>query len=358
MLVQHPETQAARVQSGAALIITLSLVIVLTHGCSRECGPEQEAGEIVATVGAREITREELALRVRGELIEIENARYDVMERGLDELIDEVLLEQEAAARDLTADELFELEVANKVEALNESDPIGPEDVERFYEEYKERLGGQPLDPLRRIIEQHLREQRRELRRVEFLEGLRTKANVVVRLRPPKVEVAAEGPSRGPQDADVTIVEFSDFECPFCRSATETIEQLLEHYGEEVRLVFRHFPLPIHENAQRAAEAAVCANEGGKFWEYHDLLFLNQDALAQEDLIGYAKEVGLEEAAFVSCLESGKATTVVEKDVSDAESAGVSGTPSFFINGRPLSGALPYDTLRDAIDDELAWRNR
>ena len=136
------------------------------------------------------------------------------------------------------------------------------------------------------------------------------------------------------------------------------LEQLLEEYPDDVRIVFRHFPLPIHENAQPAAEAAVCAHEGGKFWEYHDLLFLNQDALAQEDLIGYAREVGLEEAAFVSCLESGRATTVVEKDVSDAESAGVSGTPSFFINGRPLSGALPYDTLRDAIDDELAWRNR
>ena len=358
MSERHSTTGSVRILPWPAMMITGSLFISLAFGCTPDCGPEQEGGAIVARIGNRKITQEELGARVRSELMELDTARYDVLKTGLDELIDEVLLEQEARARNLATSELLKLEVEDKVETLNRTDPIGPEDIERFYDQYKEQLGGQPLDPLRPAIENHLKEQRIQALRAKFTDALLEKGDVVVRLRPPKVKVSTDGPSRGPLDADITIVEFSDFECPFCRNAAATVEQVMEHYKGKVRLVYRHFPLPTHDKARRAAQAAACAHEGGKFWPYHDLLFRNQTALAEDDLIKYAREAGLEEGTFVSCLQSGKGTSTVEKDIADAEAAGVNGTPAFFINGRPLSGAQPYDAFKDAIEGELAWLNQ
>ena len=354
MSERHSTTSSVRVLPWQAMMISGSLLISLAFGCTPDCGPEQEGGAIVATIGNRKITQEELGARVRSELMELDAARYDALKTGLNELIDEVLLEQEAQARNLATNELLKLEVEDKAEALNRTDPIGSEDIEQFYDQYKEQLGGQPLDPLRPAIENHLKEQRIQALRAKFTDALREKGNVVVRLRPPRVKVSTDGPSRGPLDAKITIVEFSDFECPYCRNAASTIEQVMAHYDGKVRLVYRNFPLPIHDRARQAAQAAACAYQGGKFWPYHDLLFRNQTALAEDDLTKYAREVGLEEGTFVSCLQDGRSTSLIDKDIADAEAAGVNGTPAFFINGRPLSGAQPYDAFKDAIEDELA----
>jgi protein-disulfide isomerase len=164
-----------------------------------------------------------------------------------------------------------------------------------------------------------------------------------------------DDPSWGPEDAPVTIVEFSDFQCPYCaRFVTQTYPQIKQQYEGKVRFVFRDFPLTqIHENAQNAAEAAGCANEQGKFWEYHDMLFTNQSALDVASLKSYASQLGLDSATFDQCLDSGKYAEEIQKDLQDGNQYGVQGTPSFFVNGLLVSGAQPFSVFQAVIDAAL-----
>jgi len=165
-----------------------------------------------------------------------------------------------------------------------------------------------------------------------------------------------DDPALGPDNALVTIVQFSDFWCPYSkRYFDETLPMILSNYGDRVRYVYRDFPLgSIHPKAQKAAEAAQCAFEQGKFWEYHDMLYENQGELELADLKAYAVALGLDESAFNLCLDSDKYAHEVEKDVEDGKSYGVLGSPTFFINGRKVVGALPYATFQTIIDEELA----
>lgn len=170
-------------------------------------------------------------------------------------------------------------------------------------------------------------------------------------------KLAETGQVKGNKDAKVTIVEFSDFECPFCsRYSTETFPQIDKTYIQtgKVRYVFHNFPLPMHANAQKAAEAAECAGAQGKFWEAHDKLFANQENLTLADLKQYAASLGLKTADFNTCLDSGKFKDDVAADLSLGQSVGVSGTPAFFINGKLISGAMPFENFKQAIEAELA----
>ena len=164
-----------------------------------------------------------------------------------------------------------------------------------------------------------------------------------------------DDPALGPDDALVTIIQFSDFQCPFSKRYFDETEQLiLSNYGDQVSYVFRDFPLTsIHPQAQKAAEAAQCAFDQGKYWEYHDMLFQNQGALDVDSLKSYATALGLDETAFNLCMDSGKYAEEVAKDIADGRSYGVLGSPTFFINGRKVVGALPYDTFQMVIEEEL-----
>lgn len=174
----------------------------------------------------------------------------------------------------------------------------------------------------------------------------------------PVVEVSDDGdPAKGDPDAPITIIEFSDFECPFCgRFNSQTLPELQKEYIDtgKARLVFRDFPLSFHANAQKASEAAECANDQGKFWEMHDIIFENQRALTNSDLKGYASQLGLDTAKFNNCLDSGEKEAEVKADLAAGSKAGVSGTPTFFVNGRKLVGAQPFAAFKAAIDAELA----
>jgi protein-disulfide isomerase len=162
------------------------------------------------------------------------------------------------------------------------------------------------------------------------------------------------GPTVGPKTAPVTIVEFSDFQCPFCSRVVPTVKQIEEKYKGKVRLTFRNYPLPFHDKAQLAAEAAMAANEQGKFWEMHDKLFGNQQALDRPSLEKYAQEIGLNVDKFKADLDSGKLKGAVNGDVTYANSLGGGmGTPTFFINGRKVAGAMPFDSFASIIDEEL-----
>ncbi len=173
-----------------------------------------------------------------------------------------------------------------------------------------------------------------------------------------KVQVAItdSDPSLGDKDAPVMLIAFEDFECPFCeRFSQQTLPSIIEQYVKsgKVRIVWKDFPLSIHSNAQRAHEAARCAWEQDKFWEYHDALFNNQNGLSTNNLKQYAKNLGLNESQFNSCLDSGKYTALIREKVDEGTTAGVGGTPSFLINGRSLVGAQPYQTFADIINQEI-----
>jgi protein-disulfide isomerase len=163
----------------------------------------------------------------------------------------------------------------------------------------------------------------------------------------------AEDPYLGSMDADVEIVVFSDFQCPFCARAVPIIKQIEQEYGDMVKIVFRDFPLSFHQNAQKAAEAAECADDQGSFWEYHDRLFENQNSLDVNSLIGYAGDLGLDSEQFEACLNSGTHAQEVLEDFQDGRALGVTGTPTFFINGIKLVGAKPFAEFKAIIDSEL-----
>jgi protein-disulfide isomerase len=163
----------------------------------------------------------------------------------------------------------------------------------------------------------------------------------------------ADSPARGPSEAWVTIVEWSDFQCPFCARVTDTLQQIEKTYGNDVRLVFKMNPLPFHNRALPAANAAQCANEQGKFWQYHDLLFKNQQALEDSNLEQYTKDAGLDVGRWKRCYADKKFETKIKYEQAAGTGLGASGTPAFFINGRFLSGAQPLPSFQTIIDDEL-----
>jgi protein-disulfide isomerase len=162
-----------------------------------------------------------------------------------------------------------------------------------------------------------------------------------------------DAPAHGPEDAPVVIVEFGDFECPYCGEMEFPVQQLLTRYDGRIRFAFKQFPIPYHRDAQLAAEASLAANAQGQFWPYHDALYAHQDALARADLLAYATDLGLDVDAFGAALDQATYAGAVSADLAQGEALGVSGTPTFFINGRAAVGAMSYDTLKDVVEEEL-----
>lgn len=321
-----------------------SLIIGL---CVAVCSATALA-ETVATVGGRTITRAELEKHVKSKLMEIDNERYEALKEGLDEIIADELVRQEAKARNVTPEALVKAEITDKVKAPTD------EEVKKFYDDNQEAVQGQPFENVKTQIANYLQQQQMGQRQGALLAELKKKYKAAITLPAPVVEVATAGrPEKGPKNAPVTIIEFSDYECPFCKRAEPAVAEVLKNYGDKVRLVFRHFPLPMHKNATPAAEAAACANAQGKFWEYHGKLFTGSD-LGAEKLKAIAAEVGLDKAKFDECVAKREFKADVEKDLADGAEAGVDGTPAFFINGRMLSGAQPYEAIKEVIDEELA----
>lgn len=304
--------------------------------------------DTVALVGTTPITTKDLEARAEGRLYQVRTQEYELKRQVLDEAIGEMLLEREAKARGTTVAALEASEITEKVTPPTEAE------IKDFFDKNRARIGAMPEDEAKRRIAEYLRGQKLQQRRDEVVGALREKAGVKVLLEPPRLAVAAEGPSRGPATAPVTIVEFSDFQCPFCSRAAETLKQVEQKYGDKVRLVFRDLPiLQLHKDAGRAAEAAECAHEQGRFWAMHDDLFAHQNALGADDIKKRAAGLGLDVAAFSACLDSGRHTANWQKDAADAERYGVSSTPAFFVNGRLLVGAQPLEAFVRVIDEEL-----
>jgi len=308
----------------------------------------------VAKIGTTVITADELDKSIRNELAEQEQRTYDLRKNALDQLINQKLVEQKAKAAGVPMEDFLKKELMAKV-----AEPAD-EEARALYERAKS--AGQVNDPYDKVKPQiigFLKQQKGQAVLQQYVEQLRAEAKVEVLLPaylPPKVEVSATGPAKGPEAAPITIVEFSDFQCPYCARAESTVKDLmeLEKYKGKLRLVYRDYPLPSHNLAPKAAEAAHCAGDQGKYWEMHGKLFAVTPKLEVGDLKAYARELSLDAGRFDKCLESGEKSKVVTDHAKAGEEAGVRGTPAFFINGRLISGAQPLAAFTAIIDAELA----
>ncbi len=335
-------TMQRRCRSLVAMLAGLSLVLLGYAFANAQALPD-----VVATIEDQSISAEELTASVRGELLKLDMQRYQTLKNGLDALVGQRLTELEAKNRKISIEQLRQEEITAKISQATE------DDIKKFYEENKNRIN-QPLDAIKPRIQEYLDQRSRQERERAFLRELRQRYKVAIAIEPPKVDVSVDDdPVLGNKDALVTIIEFSDFECPYCRRVQPTLKRLMKEYEGQVRLVFRDFPLSFHKNAQKAAEAAQCAGDQDKFWPYHDKLF-EQTALAPKDLKKYASELELDMDKFNACLDGDKYAQEVKADMQDGQNAGVNSTPSFFVNGQPLNGAVPYERFQELVEAAIA----
>jgi len=318
-------------------------------------GQQEAPPATVAEVDGERISSQALNDASGEALATLEEQAYKLKQQKLDDMIDDRLLAREAKRRNVSLEALINTEITSKAAAVT------PEEIHRVYELNKNQLQ-KPESEVEGQLRTVLHDQKVMTRRHEFAKSLRANAKVSVYLEPPppfRAAVGVNGPSRGPANARVTIVEFEDFQCPFCRKAQDTVQQVLLRYKDTVRMVHRDFPLqPLHPASWKAHEAGRCAEEQGKFWEYRDLLYKNAPVAGPEQLTAYASQLGMDSADFKKCLDSGKFKAIVQRDEDEGDRLGVQGTPAFFINGRPLSGAQPESEFSRMIDEELNRRTQ
>jgi protein-disulfide isomerase len=334
-----------------------ALVAVLT-GCSQTSAQQtkrQAPDEVVATVGGKPITMADVDDKALEQpvanfgSVKLSQALYEARRAALDEIVANTLIDAAAKAQGIERTALIEKEITAKVPTVSDTE------IANWYEANKGRLQGAPLEQVRQPIRAYLTQERMQDIRQEYVEGLKLRTPVKLMLEPPRQKIASAGsPAKGSASAPIELIEFSDFQCPFCLRADPTVRQVLSTYGDKIRFVYRHYPLPNHPAARPAAEAAACAAEQGKFWPFHDKLFANPSKLSDADLKQHAAELGVDTAQFNSCVDTHKFKSLVDADLKAGEEAGVNGTPAFFINGRMLSGAQPFDAFKRIIDDELA----
>ena len=305
--------------------------------------------EPLAVVGGQTIYDDDLVPFVQAQVFQLRLQEYDVKSKALQNLVNQKLLETEAKKKGIPTEKVLEQEVDAKVPEPTEAE------LQALYIVQKEQLG-KPYDELRPQLQQLLKKSKVQQAREDYYKRLRDQAGVSIFLQKPRVDVAYDPARlRGNPKAPVIIVEFSDFQCPYCQSVQPTLKSLLAKYEGRVSLAYRDLPLrDVHPQAQLAAEASRCAGEQGKFWEYHDLLFANQNKLDRPGLVELASRLKLDEKQFDSCVSGGKYKEQIEQDRQLGLRAGVSGTPGFFINGNMLSGNLPQDSFEKTIQAELA----
>jgi len=330
----------------------VAFTALITWGVSRPQSaavlPQATQGEILAKVGDYEITRQEVEEVAPDQFIQAKQQLHDITQRALDQAIDTKLVDLQAEKEGLDSQGLVVREVLSKL-----SEPTD-EQIDSVYNAYREQLNNAPRDSVAPQIVDFLTRQERAVAMQVFVAQLRAQYDVRNYLEPARIEVEAIGPSKGPEDAPITLVEFSDFECPFCVRVLPTIEQVQQTYGDQVRIVYRQFPLnAIHPNAQLSAEASLCADAQGKFWEMHDAIFEARGKAGADRLKTMASDLGMDSDLFGTCLDSREFQDQVAADLEAGRQAGVTGTPALFINGRFLSGAQPFNVVSRVIDDEL-----
>ncbi|MFN2510376.1 MAG: thioredoxin domain-containing protein [Pyrinomonadaceae bacterium] len=305
---------------------------------------------VLATVGGKPITAGVIIERLKPAIYKIRLSTYEVQREALERTINDLLLIAEANRRNVAPEEIVRTEISEK------SHPPTEAEVEKFYAENKNRIG-KDLNSVRNQLAEYLQAQGRLQLEREMSAKLRKGAQVRLLISeplPPTQTISTDDdPSRGLATAPVTVVEFTDFQCPSCAAMHPVLEEVLKSYGDKVRFVVRDFPLAMHANARKAAEAANAAHAQGKFFEYAALLFKRQEALDVPSLKKYASELGLDRARFDAALDNGTFAAEVRRDIVDGEMYGIDSTPTIFVNGVILK-TLSAEDLRAAIDRSLS----
>jgi protein-disulfide isomerase len=337
----HDRTTSAAV---AAL-----LLVSLLPGCGQAKAPASGTdGDVAAEIGSAKVTMAEVDQRAAGALSRLEFDRYKARRRALDEIVAERLLEEAARARGLSKEALVKAEIDDKLK-----DPTDAE-VAAMYERHKGQLGSLTLAEVAERIRTGMIQDARATLEAALHDSIRKNTTVKVLLSEPRtvVPVPASAPTMGPADAKVTIVEFLDYQCPYCHRAQELVDQVMKEYEGKVRFVHRDYLLG-KPRSLASARAARCAGEQGKFWEYHRGLLLQAGDFSDADLANRAKALGLDTARFSSCATTDRFDADIHAATEAGSQLGVAATPTFFVNGRRALGAVPISELRELIDAEL-----
>lgn len=303
------------------------------------------ASTIVLEVDGVKITYGDIEQKRAGSIFQARNAFYEAEKKSIEDYVNEFLLEREAKKESLTATQLLERHVTSKI-------PPDPSDeaLRLYYEGIDTK---EPFESIRARMVDHIRDVRIAKAKTAYVESLRSQANVVIRLPAPRANVSLKGaPVRGVNDAPVVIVEYSDYECPYCQQTQSVLDKVEAEYKGKIAVAYKDYPLPMHSHAQKAAEAAHCAGVQGKYWEYHDQLFKTKQ-LEVAQLKDTARTLKLDTQAFDECLDSGAQAATVKAQAADGTALQLQGTPSFLINGRFMNGFQSYEELRGAIEEEL-----
>jgi len=352
--VEALERGTTKLGTFAKLFPAVALISALSLFGGVVMADDQGSSDVVAEVGGHKITKAELDQsssdnmnRARSQVVQANISLYEAEKSALDKAIDKEVLTQEAAKEHITGDQLLKRIVETKIK-----DPS--EETLRIY--YLGIPGGKdPYEAMRGKILHSIRALEEKQAADDYIKQLRDKRSIKIELLPPRQDVAlGETPAVGPADAPVTFVEFADFQCPYCRQEETTLKQLREQFKDKIKFAYRDFPLPMHQFAHKAAEAARCAGEQGQFWPYHDRLFsAAPEDLAVPGLKTSARQVGLDGDKFDKCLDSGAEAAAVDTDFNDGKALGITGTPTMYINGYTVSGAAALDTLHDLVQQQV-----
>ena len=353
-----------RVIARSAMALGGVAMIAVSVGCrDKSAAPPAQAvqqatakadiPDVLATVGDEKITMADVRGRAGDDLDKLETqyqlTKSRIINTALDSIIRQKTVVAEAQKQGKSVDQLIAAEAPGGIEPLEL-------DIATWYKENSDRVPGRTLDQLRPQIAELLRNQRRQAAEKKMMERIRTERKVAINYQPFRLQFTnGDAPVLGKKDAPITLVEFSDFQCPYCQRMAPVLKEVSQKFSDKVRIVYRQYPIPsLHPFALKAAEASLCANEQGKFWELHDAMFQDQTKLAVTDLKATAGRLGMDQKKFNGCLDSGRYAEQVQNDSKEALRSGVTGTPAVFVNGIVIDGgSVPYSVVEAAIQKEL-----
>lgn len=341
-----------------AILGVMSIVVLLTFGaCSDSTSkpsylfkPAAKEG-VAAKVGDLEITNAELQDGIESELFEAESKVFEIKFNRLKALLLQKYMDKDPRKKGISNDEFLEKFIAKEV-------VISDKEIDAFIKD--QNIPAEHINPqVREKIKNYLEMERKKEAVDKWIAEQTKKTPVEVYIPKPRrptfpIEVG-NAPTMGGKDAKVTIIEYSDFQCPFCAKGADILKEIKKKYGNKVKIAFKNFPLPFHNHAEQAAVAGLCANEQSSehFWKMHDEMFANQDSLDAEGLKKTAKKIGLKMDTFEKCLSENKYLAQVKADMEEGRKIKVKSTPTFFINGKLINGAQPMDVFSDLIEEEL-----
>jgi protein-disulfide isomerase len=353
----HHVTPGAAVRPGGCIFLTAALVasttaviaVALALASPVRATAATGSDPVLAQIGGHKITQQEVDSKIKVQL-------YDARKEALDQMVDDYLLQRAAKKDKLSVTDYVKREVDDKAAA-----DINDAMAKKFYDDNKDKIpalkSAGSYDKIKDRLIGALRQRDAQVQHEQLMARLRKEGDAKILLEPPRINVdlsAAGHPTLGPKNAPVTVIEFADFQCPFCKRSEDAVKAIHEKYGDRIQLVFMDFPLSFHPHAMPAANAARCANAQGKFWQYHDALFADQSKLEPADLKATAKTLGLDTAKFNACFDKNQYSEAIQQDLEEGHRLNVNGTPTFFIDGREIVGAQPPENFVSIIDQELA----